>query len=139
VVIADDHAVVRQGLRMFIDLQEDMQVVGEGTNGVEAVQLVEQHHPDVVLLDLVMPEMNGVEAAGKIKAICPTAHILILTSFGEDNQIIPAIQAGAQGYLLKDIKPDQLVQAVREACQGKTQLHPDIAQKLMAMIAGKKE
>lgn len=139
VVIADDHAVVRQGLRMFIDLQEDMQVVGEGTNGVEAVHLVEQYHPDVVLLDLVMPEMNGVEAAGKIKAIYPAAHILILTSFGEDDQIIPAIQAGAQGYLLKDITPDQLVQAVREAFQGKTQLHPDIAQKLMAMIAGKKE
>lgn len=139
VVIADDHAVVRQGLRMFIDLQEDMQVVGEGTNGAEAVRLVEQHQPDVVLLDLVMPEMNGVEATKKIKSVCPTAHILILTSFGEDNQIIPAIQAGAQGYLLKDIRPDQLVQSVREAFQGKTQLHPDIAQKLMAIIAGKKD
>lgn len=137
VVIADDHAVVRQGLRTFIDLQEDMQVVGEGDNGVEAVELVAQHQPDVILLDLVMPEINGIEATRKIKAMCPTARILILTSFGEDTQIIPAIQAGAQGYLLKDIRPDHLVQAVREAYQGKTQLHPDIAQKLMAIVAQK--
>jgi DNA-binding NarL/FixJ family response regulator len=136
VLIADDHAVVRQGLRMFIDLQEDMQVVGEGTNGVEAVELAEKLSPDVVLLDLVMPQMDGVTATGRIKAICPNARVLILTSFGEDDKVIPAIQAGAQGYLLKDIRPDALVQAVREAHQGKTQLHPEIAQKLMAIVAG---
>ncbi|HZW04250.1 MAG TPA: protein kinase [Anaerolineaceae bacterium] len=136
VLIADDHAVVRQGLRMFIDLQEDMQVVGEGTNGNEAIELAGQVNPDVVLLDLVMPQMDGVEATARLKAICPEAHVVILTSFGEDDKVIPAIRAGAQGYLLKDIRPEELVQAVREAYQGKTQLHPEIARKLMAMVAG---
>lgn len=137
VLIADDHAVVRQGLRMFIDLQEDMEVVAEGTNGEEAIQLAEQYQPDIALLDLVMPLIDGVEATAKIKALCPSTRVLILTSFGEDEKIIPAIRAGAQGYLLKDIKPEALVQAVREAYQGKTQLHPDIARKLMTMVAGK--
>jgi DNA-binding NarL/FixJ family response regulator len=136
VVIADDHAVVRQGLRMFINLQDDMEVVGEGTNGSEAIQLASQLNPDIILLDLVMPNVDGVEATVKIKAICPAARIIILTSFGEDDKVFPAIRAGAQGYLLKDIRPDQLVQAVREAYQGKTQLHPDIAQRLMSIVAG---
>lgn len=135
VLIADDHAVVRQGLRMFIDLQEDMQVAGEATNGSEAVELAEKLNPDVVLLDLVMPQLDGVAAAARIKTICPGARVLILTSFGEDDKIIPAIQAGAQGYLLKDIRPDDLVRAVREAYQGKTQLHPEIARKLMNLAA----
>jgi DNA-binding NarL/FixJ family response regulator len=136
VLIADDHAVVRQGLRMFIDLQEDMEVVGEGTNGSEAVELAGELRPDIVLLDLVMPQVGGVEATAQIKTVCPEARVLILTSFGEDDKIIPAIQAGAQGYLLKDIRPDELVQAVREAYLGKTQLHPEIARKLMAIVAG---
>jgi DNA-binding NarL/FixJ family response regulator len=137
VLIADDHAVVRQGLRMFIDLQEDMQVVGEGTNGSEAIDLAGKLNPDIVLLDLVMPQIDGVEATARIKAICPKARVIILTSFGEDDKVIPAIRAGAQGYLLKDIRPAELVQAVREAFQGKTQLHPAIAQKLLSIVAGK--
>jgi len=135
VLIADDHAVVRQGLRMFIDLQDDMQVVGEGTDGAEAVQLAQTLKPDLVLLDLVMPQMDGVEATAKIKAACPETRVIILTSFGEDDKVLPAIRAGAQGYLLKDIRPEALVQAVREAHQGKTQLHPEIAKKLMDMLA----
>ncbi|NTV36147.1 MAG: protein kinase [Anaerolineaceae bacterium] len=136
VLIVDDHAVVRQGLRMFIDLQEDMQVVGEGTNGSEAIDLSGKLDPDIVLLDLVMPQIDGVEATARIKALCPNTRVIILTSFGEDDKVIPAIQAGAQGYLLKDIRPDELVQAVREAYQGKTQLHPEIAKKLMSIVAG---
>jgi DNA-binding NarL/FixJ family response regulator len=136
VLIADDHAVVRQGLRMFIDLQDDMQVVGEGTNGCEAIELAGKLNPDIVLLDLVMPQIDGVEATAKIKAICPMARVIILTSFGEDDKVIPALRAGAQGYLLKDIRPNELVQAVRETFQGKTQLHPDIAKKLMSIVAG---
>lgn len=136
VLIVDDHAVVRQGLRMFIDLQDDMEVVGEGTNGTEAIDLAGKLCPDIVLLDLVMPKMDGVEATSRIKATCPAARVIILTSFGEDDKVFPAIRAGAQGYLLKDIRPNELVQAVREAYQGKTQLHPAIAQKLMAMVAG---
>ena len=136
VLIVDDHAVVRQGLRMFIDLQEDMEVVAEGTNGIEAIELAGRLSPDIVLLDLVMPQMDGVEATGKIKATCPSARVIILTSFTEDDKVFPAIRAGAQGYLLKDIRPNDLVKAVREAYQGKTQLHPDIAQKLMSSFAG---
>jgi NarL family two-component system response regulator LiaR len=135
VLIADDHAVVRQGLCTFIDLQEDMQVVGEGTNGLEAVELARRLQPDVILLDLAMPQMDGLEATRKILESSPQAHILILTSFGEDDKVFPAIRAGAQGYLLKDIRPNDLVQAVREASQGKAQLHPDIAKKLMSAVA----
>ena len=136
VLIVDDHAVVRQGLRMFIDLQDDMGVVGEGVNGIEAVELAEKLHPDIVLLDLVMPLLDGVEATARIKAVCPSTRVIILTSFGEDDKVFPAIRAGAQGYLLKDIHPNELVQAVREAYQGKTQLHPEIARKLMTIVAG---
>ncbi|MBI4926453.1 MAG: protein kinase [Anaerolineae bacterium] len=136
VLIADDHAVVRQGLRMFIDLQEDMQVVGEGTNGSEAIELAARLNPDVVLLDLVMPQLGGVEATARIKQVCPQAHLMILTSFGEDDQVIPALQAGAQGYLLKDIRPEELVKAVREAYQGKTQLDSRVAQKLINLVSG---
>jgi NarL family two-component system response regulator LiaR len=135
VLIVDDHAVVRQGLRTFIDLQDDMQVVGEGADGAEAIELARQLQPDVVLLDLVMPTMSGVEATPQIIAASPHSRVLILTSFGEDAQVFPAIRAGAQGYLLKDIHPGDLVQAVREAYQGKVQLHPDIARKLMAAVA----
>ncbi|MGE5221830.1 MAG: protein kinase domain-containing protein [Omnitrophica WOR_2 bacterium] len=135
VMIVDDHAVVRQGLRNFIDLQDDMEVVGEGTNGAEAVELAKNLLPDVILLDLEMPRMGGVEAAAKILECSPASHILILTSFGEDDKIIPAIRAGAQGYLLKDIQPDDLIRAVRQASQGKTQLHPQIARKLMSMVS----
>jgi DNA-binding NarL/FixJ family response regulator len=136
VLIVDDHAVVRQGLHMIIDLQEDMEVVAEGTNGTEAIELAGKLCPDIILLDLVMPQMDGIEATSRIKAVCSTARILILTSFGDDNKVFPAIRAGAQGYLLKDIRPVELVQAVRDAFQGKTQLHPDIAQKLMSAVAG---
>lgn len=134
VMIVDDHAVVRQGLRNFIGLQVDMEVAGEGTNGVEAIELARNLQPDVVLLDLEMPRMGGVEATSKILECSPHSHILILTSFGEDDKIIPAIRAGAQGYLLKDIQPDDLVQAVRQVNQGKAQLHPEIARKLMSMV-----
>jgi NarL family two-component system response regulator LiaR len=134
-LIVDDHAVVRQGLRTFIDLQEDMQVAGEGANGAEGVEQAARLQPDIVLLDLVMPQMDGVEATRKILECSPKSKVLILTSFGEDDKVFPAIRSGAQGYLLKDIHPNDLVQAVREAYQGKTQLHPDIARKLMSAVA----
>jgi len=136
VLLVDDHAVVRQGLRMFIEMQSDMEVVGEGGNGVEAVELAARLNPDVILLDLLMPQMDGVEATRKILAGNPHARVLILTSFGEDDKVFPAIRAGAQGYLLKDIQPRDLVQAIRETHQGKAQLHPDVARRLMAAVAG---
>lgn len=135
VLLVDDHAVVRQGLRTFLELQEDMAIVGEAANGAEAIEQAQQCQPDIVLLDLMMPQMGGVEATPHIVAACPQARVIILTSFGEDDQVIPAIRAGAQGYLLKDIPPHDLVQAVREAYQGKAQLHPDVARKLMSAVA----
>lgn len=136
VLVVDDHAVVRHGLRMFIELQNDMEVVGEGTNGIEAVELAAQLDPDVILLDLLMPQMDGVEATRKILEHSPHSRVLILTSFGEDDKVFPAIRAGAQGYLLKDIQPRELVQAVRETYQGKAQLHPDITRRLMQAVSG---
>lgn len=140
VLIVDDHAVVRQGLRTFLELQDDpstlrIEVVGEAANGVEAVAVAGRLQPDVVLLDLVMPEMSGIEAIPKILGTSPHSRVIILTSFGEEDKVIPAIRAGAHGYLLKDIPPAELVQAVRAAYLGKAQLHPDIARKLMSAVA----
>jgi DNA-binding NarL/FixJ family response regulator/predicted Ser/Thr protein kinase len=135
ILLVDDHAVVRQGLRTFLELQDDMTIASEAANGVEAIEQAIQVQPDIVLLDLMMPKMGGVEATPQIMAACPQARVIILTSFGEDDQVIPAIRAGAQGYLLKDIPPHDLVQAVREAYQGKAQLHPDVAKKLMSAVA----
>jgi NarL family two-component system response regulator LiaR len=136
VLLVDDHALVRQGLRMFIEMQADMAVVGEGANGTDAVNLAARLNPDVILLDLVMPNMDGVEATRKILESNPHARVLILTSFGEDDKVFPAIRAGAQGYLLKDIQPRDLVQAIRETYQGKAQIHPEIARSLMKAVAG---
>ena len=136
ILLVDDHAVVRQGLRTYLELQEDMQVVGEGSSGGEAVELAARLAPDVIVLDLVMPGMDGVEATRRILEHEPRARVLILTSFGDDDKIFPAIRAGAQGYLLKDIQPRDLIQAVRDLHQGKTQLHPDVARRLMSAVAG---
>ncbi len=135
VILVDDHAVVRQGLRMFIDMQSDMEVLGEGSDGVEAVELAGRLKPDVILLDLLMPRMDGVEATRTIMENDPQARVLILTSFGEDDKLFPAIRAGAQGYLLKDIQPRDLVQAIRETFEGKAQLHPDVARRLMRAVS----
>ena len=135
ILLVDDHAVVRQGLRTYLELQEDMQVVGEGSNGGEAVDLAARLAPDVIVLDLVMPGMDGVEATRRILEHEPRSRVLILTSFGDDDKIFPAIRAGAQGYLLKDIQPRDLIQAVRDLHQGKTQLHPDVARRLMSAVS----
>lgn len=135
VLIVDDHAVVRQGLRMFIEMQNDMEILGEASNGNEAVEMSARLEPDVILLDLLMPEMDGVEATSRILESNPQARVLILTSFGEDEKVFPAIRAGAQGYLLKDVQPSDLVQAIRETYQGKAQLHPDVARRLMMAVS----
>jgi len=143
-LIVDDHAVVRQGLRTFLELQDDpsalpIEVVGEAANGAEAVDLARRLQPDVVLLDLVMPGMDGIEATPKIIENSPHSRVIILTSFGEEDRVFPAIRAGAQGYLLKDIAPGDLVQAVRAAYLGQVQLHPDIARTLLLAVAAKEE
>jgi NarL family two-component system response regulator LiaR len=144
VLVVDDHAVVRQGLRTFLELQDDppvlpIEVVGEAANGVEAVDLARRLQPDVVLLDLVMPEMDGIEATSRILEDSPLSRVIILTSFGDEDKVFPAIRAGAQGYLLKDIAPNDLVQSVRAVYLGQVQLHPDIARKLMSAVATQEE
>ena len=154
VLIVDDHAVVRQGLRTFLELHGDpspagassddvsalpIEVVGEAANGAQAVDLAGRFQPDVVLLDLVMPGMDGIQATPRITETSPCSRVIILTSFGEEDKVIPAVRAGAQGYLLKDIPPDELVKAVRAAYLGQVQLHPDVARKLMSAVAAKEE
>ena len=143
VVIVDDHAMVRQGLRTLLELQDTfalpIEVTGEAVNGVEAVELAKKTQPDIVLLDLVMPQMDGIHATSKILECSPHSRVIILTSFGEEDKVLPAIRAGAQGYLLKDIPPNELVQAVREVYLGKVQLHPEVAKKLMQAVATEKE
>jgi NarL family two-component system response regulator LiaR len=140
VLIVDDHSMVRQGLKTFLELQDNselpIEVIGEAANGLKAVELAHQTQPDIILLDLVMPEMDGIQATPKIIECSPSSRVIILTSFGEEDKVLPAIRAGAQGYLLKDIPPNELVHAIREAYRGRVQLHPDIARKLMSVVAG---
>jgi NarL family two-component system response regulator LiaR len=135
VLIVDDHGIVRQGLRTYLELLDDIEVIGEAQNGVEAVALVRQYRPDVVLMDLVMPEMDGIEATRQIGTISPTTKVIALTSFMDDEKVFPAIKAGAAGYLLKDVSPPDLVKAIQAVHQGERQLHPDITKKLMDQFA----
>ena len=134
ILIADDHAVVREGLRALIEAKPDMELVGEAEDGVEAVLMARTLKPDVILLDLLMPRMDGIEAIGEIKQENPHARILILTSFAADDKVFPAIKAGALGYLLKDSSSQALIQAIREVYQGESSLHPTIARKLIREI-----
>ncbi|MBC8333138.1 MAG: response regulator transcription factor [Anaerolineae bacterium] len=131
VLIIDDHEIVRKGLRMTIQGESDLEFVGEGANGNEAIQLAESAQPDVILMDVKMPEIDGIQAAGAIHAAHPDIAILVLSSFGDDPELFAALQAGASGYLLKDISGDDLVKAIRGAATGKPQLHPKIARRLM--------
>ncbi len=139
VLIVDDHAIVRQGLRTFLELHDDIEVVGEAENGLEAVEQARQWGPDVVLMDLVMPEMDGIEATRQICALRPETKVIALTSFAGDDKVFPAIKAGASGYQLKDVSPPDLVESIRAAYRGETQLHPEIAKKLMAEVATRDE
>ncbi len=133
-LIADDHAVVREGLRALIDTEAGMELIGEAADGREAVAMCGSLKPDVVLLDLVMPGMGGIEAIREIKQNKPAVRILVLTSFAEDDKVFPAIKAGAQGYLLKDCSPQELITAVRDIHRGQASMHPTIARKLMREI-----
>jgi len=131
IFIADDHAVVRKGLQAIIRTEKDMEVVGIASNGLEAVARVEQLNPDVILMDLEMPRKSGQEAIAEIQEANPDARILVLTSFGDDEHVFSAIKAGAQGFLLKDSSPFDLIRAIRDIHEGKSSLHPDIALKLV--------
>jgi two-component system, NarL family, response regulator LiaR len=132
VLIVDDHQIVRRGLRTFLELHDDIAVIGEAADGAAAVEVAGRLAPDVVLMDLVMPGMDGITATRRIGELDGNASVIVLTSFAEDDQIFPAIEAGAVSYLLKDVSPDDLIAAVRAAHRGEPHLHPDVARKLMA-------
>lgn len=131
ILIADDHAVVREGLEAIVSAQPDLALVGAATNGQEAVALADQLQPDVILMDLEMPVMDGLAAIQAIRAANPEAHILVLTSFADDERLFPAMRAGAMGYLLKDTPREPLRQAIRDVAEGKVSLHPAIARRML--------
>ncbi len=131
VMLVDDHAVVREGLRFLLEQQPDMEVVGEGKDGAQGVALVTSLLPDVVLLDLLMPRMDGITAVREMKRLTPSTQIIMLTSYYEDDQIFGAIKAGARSYLLKDASPEELIEAVRAAARGEGILHPQVAARVL--------
>lgn len=139
VLIADDHAVVRQGLKTYLQLIDGIDVVGEAADGSEAIERVRDLVPDVVLMDLVMPRVGGIEAIREIRAVSPSTKVLVLTSFTEDEKVFAAVKAGAAGYLLKDVQPDDLAEAVRVVHRGEALLHPSIAARLMQEFASTAE
>jgi DNA-binding NarL/FixJ family response regulator len=135
VLIVDDHAVVREGLRTFLELQDGIDVVGEAGNGTEALEQARRVEPDVVLMDLVMPGLDGVGTMRQLRERSPQIRVIVLTSFLDDDRLMPAIRAGAAGYLLKDVDPAELAQAVRTASAGQAMLNPAVAARLVAAIA----
>ncbi len=134
-LIADDHDIVRRGIRLLLTTEKDMQVVGEAGNGAEAVEMAASLEPDVILMDIVMPEMDGIEATRRITAQRPGSRILVLTSFAADDKVFPAVKAGALGYLLKDSTPEQLVEAIRQVHRGEPSLEPSIARKVLQELS----
>lgn len=139
VLLVDDHTVVLKGLAFFLSTQEDFELVGEANDGKDALVKVGETSPDVVLMDLYMPEMDGIEATACIKKEYPNVKVIVLTSFSDQAHVLPALKAGASGYILKDIEPDQLVEAIRSAYKGNIQLHPDIANALLSQTLPEEE
>jgi NarL family two-component system response regulator LiaR len=134
ILIADDHSVVRQGLRMFLQLDPELEVVGEATNGVEALQQAHDLHPDVVLMDVLMPVMDGVTATARIRSELPDTEVIALTSVLDDGTVVGAVKAGAIGYLLKDTQADELCRAIKAAAAGQVQLSPQAAARLVREV-----
>lgn len=136
ILLVDDHEVVRRGVRAYLETLPDFDVLGEASSGVEAIRIVEEHIPDIVLMDLIMPEMDGVETTRRIKAISPRTQVVVLTSFHEDAHIFPALKAGAISYILKDMKMDRLVDTLHRAARGEVTLHPRVASRVLKNIRG---
>ena len=139
VLISDDQAIVRKGIRALLATESNIEVVGEAENGEEAVSRAEELRPDVILMDLVMPKVDGIEAIRRITNQQPEARILVLTSFATDDKVFPAIKAGALGYLLKDSSPEELVQAIEHVCRGEPSLHPTIARRVLQELSRPQE
>lgn len=135
-ILIDDHAIIRQGIRALLRPRPEIQVIAEAQSGEEALPLCEAHAPDVALLDLVMPGIGGVETARRIKQVSPRTQVIVLTSYHEDEHILPAIRAGALSYLLKDIAPSELVEAIRKAARGEATLSPRVATLLLQSLRG---
>lgn len=131
VLVVDDHAIIRKGIRAVLELEPDIDLVGEAENGAQAVKLEKELNPDVILMDLMMPEMDGIASIKEIKKQHPSARILVLTNFAGEEMIFPAIKAGAVGYHLKDSSPEALIEAIRQVDQGVASLHPSIAKKVL--------
>ena len=136
VLLVDDHKVVRQGIRAFLEAHPEFLVVGEADSGAEAVAIVQEQVPDVVLMDLIMPEMDGVEATRRVKDISPRTQIVVLTSYDDDEHIFPALEAGATSYILKDVDIDELVLAIKHAAAGEVTLHPSVAARIVKELQG---
>lgn len=139
VLIVDDHPLVRQGVRAFLDTQDDITVVAEAPSGRVAIELAQQHIPDVVLMDLLMPEMDGVDATRQLKRVSPRSQVVVLTSYHDDEHIFPALRAGALSYVLKNLSPPELAEAVRRAAVGEATLHPRVAARVIREIHGPKD
>jgi DNA-binding NarL/FixJ family response regulator len=137
VLIADDHHVVRRGLVFFLRTQKDLEIIGEAANGKEAVELALRLKPDIILMDLAMPEMDGIQATRLIKQQKPEIKIMMLTSFSDQDHVIPALEAGASGFQLKDIQPDELVTSIKKIISGENQLHPKATSHLLANLSNK--
>jgi two-component system, NarL family, response regulator LiaR len=135
VLLVDDHAVVREGLRTYLELQDGIEVVGEAADGYEGVAAAERLRPDVILMDLVMPRLDGVGAMRELRRRLPVARVIVLTSFTDDAKLLPAVQAGAAGYLLKNAQPQEIARAVRAAATGEALLDPGVAARLLDSIA----
>jgi len=136
IILVDDHEVVRSGVRAYLETLPDFQVVGEAASGEEAIGLISDNIPDLVLMDLIMPGLDGVETIRRIKKISPRTQVVVLTSYHEDIHIFPALKAGAISYILKDMKMDKLVDALRRAAQGEVTLHPRVAVRVLQNIRG---
>lgn len=136
VMVVDDHGLVRQGAVDYLQTYEDINVIAQAEDGVEAIRLAREHVPDVVLMDLVMPGMDGVETTRKLRQVCPHSQVIVLTSYHQDKHIFPALKAGAISYLLKDVKAGELVQAIRRAACGEATLHPRVAARIIQEYQG---
>ena len=138
VLLADDHAVVRAGIRQFLERAEDILVVAEADDGLQAEALIQEHHPDVVLLDIQMPKATGIEVTRWVRAHARETGVLILTAYNDDPYVIAVLQAGANGYVLKTASPVEIIQAVRDVHAGKSAVNPAIAQKVLSYITQQK-